>query len=105
MTLARIIKIETGGPFEPPPIAIARSLAGGVRLDGRFDLRLHGFKIEARALLHGWEVDGSLGQFAHHLLHEHETPELVSEPVVVGDRAIVLAVVHAGPLERIETEV
>jgi hypothetical protein len=39
------------------------------------------------------------------LSHQHEAPELVDEPVVVGDRAVVLAVEHPRPLEGIQPEV
>jgi hypothetical protein len=41
----------------------------------------------------------------HYLLDEHETPELVCEPIVIGDRAVVLAVKQASALVRIETQI
>jgi IS5 family transposase len=53
-------------------------------LHGRVNLRLDGFQIEARALLHRREVEGSLGKLCHPLLHEYKSPELVGEPVVEG---------------------
>jgi hypothetical protein len=68
--------------------------------DGFVDLRLDGRHIEAGAALHRREVDQRLRRLAHDLLDEHETPELVDEPIVKGDRAIVLAVEHTGALGR-----
>src|SRR6266702_1694939 len=53
----------------------------GVRLDGLLDLLLDGFQVETRALLHRRKLDRSLGELRDLLLHELETPELVSKPV------------------------
>src|SRR5262245_40329308 len=49
------------------------------------DLRLDGCQVEAGTLLHRREVDRGLGELGHFLLHEHEAPELVGKPVVVGE--------------------
>ena len=80
-------------------------LADRTRSDGFVDLRLDGGHIEAGAALHRREVDQRLRRLPHDLLHEHETPELVGEPVVIGDRAIVLAVEHASAFVRIEAQI
>src|SRR5262249_33694721 len=48
---------------------------------GGFDFLLHRLEVEARALLHWRELDRRQRQFLHLLLHEHEAPELVLEPV------------------------
>src|SRR5204863_5465144 len=44
-------------------------------------------KVEARAPLHRWELDRSLGQLLHLLLDEYEAPEFVLEPVEILLRA------------------
>ena len=72
---------------------------------GFLDLSLDGFQIEARAGLHRWKVDRCLGKLSHDLLDEHETPELEGEPVVIGDRAIVPAVIHASAFIGIEAQI
>jgi hypothetical protein len=56
-----------------------------VRLHGPFDLFFDSVQIEARALLHWRKFDGCLGDLGHLLLHEDETPELVSKPVQEGE--------------------
>src|SRR5262249_41188693 len=75
--------------------------ASGSRL---VDLGFHGRQVEAGALLHRWEVDGRLGELGHFFLHEYEAPELVGEPVVVGERPAGGGR-QAGALERVEAEV
>src|SRR5215831_18671595 len=52
-----------------------------VRLHCRLYLCLYSFQIEARAPLHRWEVDRSLGELSNPLLHEYEAPELIREPI------------------------
>jgi hypothetical protein len=52
-------------------------------LGGLVNLVLHGFQVEARALLHRRELDGGLGQIRHLLLDMDEAPELVFEPLEV----------------------
>ena len=47
----------------------------------RRDLGLHGIEIEGCALLHGRILDGGHGELRHFLLHKHEAPELVDEPI------------------------
>ena len=61
-----------------------RRLLRGVRLYRPLDLCLHSLEIEARALLHWRELDGSLSNLRDLLLDELEPPELVREPVVEG---------------------
>src|SRR4051812_31636194 len=53
------------------------------RRAGGLDLRFHGIEVEARALLHRGELDGSLRQLCDLLLDKHKTPELVLEPTEV----------------------
>src|SRR5262245_2632174 len=50
-----------------------------------FNLLLNSGHIEAGTSLHRWEIDERLRRLRHLLLHEHEAPELVGEPVVIGD--------------------
>src|SRR5438477_8973962 len=50
---------------------------------GSLDFRLHGLEVEARALLHGWELDGRHSQFLYLLLNKHKAPEFVLEPLKV----------------------
>ena len=57
--------------------AIAAVSIAMTSVDRFFDLRFHRFKIEARALLHGWEIDRRLTEFRHLLLHEHSTPDAI----------------------------
>src|SRR5262245_45325003 len=87
----------------PHPAAIAVAIGSLARFarHGLLDLLLHGFQVEAPAFLHGRKFDRSLGDLRDFLLHELEAPELIDEPVVVADRSSILAVVHAGPLERV----
>src|SRR5450631_3276916 len=69
-----------------PAMQISQALArllGRLRLDSRFDLCLHGIKIEARALLHRREVDGGQGHLRYFLLDKDEAPELVFVPLPV----------------------
>ena len=72
--------------------------------DRRLDLRLDRLHVEARPLLHRRELDEGLRGLRDLLLDEDETPELVREPVVVGERAD-LAVRHARALEWIEAQI
>src|SRR5207249_9033711 len=46
-------------------------------------LRFYGVEIEARAALHRRIIEEGLQLLGHHLLHEHEAPELELEPVEV----------------------
>ena len=75
------------------------------RGDGLFDLCLHGFEVEARALLRGRKVDRRLAELRRFLLHEHATPEFVHVPVDVRDRAGLRVHRQAGALVRVEPEV
>src|SRR3954452_20996776 len=59
----------------------------GSALSGLLDLLLDGLQVEARALLHGRELDRRPGQLPDLLLHVDEAPELVLEPLEVLDRA------------------
>ena len=52
----------------------------------------------------GGILDRGLGHLGHFLLHKDEAPELVGEPVVECERAVV-AVGQAGALERVETKI
>src|SRR5271163_3308262 len=61
--------------------------------------------IKACALLHRWKLKESLCRLCHLLLHEHEAPELKCKPVVVGYRAVILAVVHSRPFVGVQTEI
>ena len=78
------------GPCQLPRVRppLAKSLLASMPCRGLLDLRLHGFEVEARALLHRRKLERRLGQFADLLLGELEPPELVDEPVVVRDRTI-----------------
>src|SRR5947209_15016498 len=84
-----------------------RTLLTVLGLDGFRDLRLDGVEVEARALLHRWVLDGRLGQLRHFLLHEHEPPELVHEPLVEEALCAVQGPVDrvAEALERVEAQV
>ena len=62
------------------------SLPGACR-DCPLDLCLHSLKIEARALLHWWELDKALGRLCNLLLREDKPPKLEREPVVIGERS------------------
>src|SRR3954451_24921094 len=63
-------------------------------------------EVEARALLHRRILKEGLERLAHYLLDEHETPELVLEPIEILLCAFFGAVVGpAGPLERIQPQV
>src|SRR5215468_182869 len=75
------------------------------RLHLPLEFGFEGFEVEARPLLHRRELEEGLRGLGDLLLGVDEAPELVGEPVVVSDRPVVLAVVHAGPLERIEAEI
>src|SRR5438874_11911271 len=75
-----------------PPLRGARRDRGSVAgaFTGRLGLlyplrhlRLHGIEVEARAALHRRVIDEALEGLAHHLLDEHEPPELVLEPIEV----------------------
>src|SRR4051812_33831001 len=66
--------------------------------------RLHRFKVETCAALHRWKLDRSLGKFAHHVLHERETPEFISEPIVEGKRAL-FTVRQTGPLKWVQSQI
>src|SRR5262245_35546896 len=94
---------QTVAPGSPgpsiAPIILPPCLCG----HGRFDLRLDGLQIEACTLLHRWKLYRCLCQFCDLVLDELEPPELIDKPVVIADRTAVLAIVHAGPLVRIET--
>src|SRR6516225_4692855 len=83
------------------PVQLVASFGGHSFLN----LSLDGFKIKARAGLHRRKVDRRLRKFSHDLLHQHEAPKLVGKPVVIGDRAIVLAVVHTGAFIGIEAQI
>src|SRR6185312_11475808 len=100
----RAMMMRTGRGPTPRP-ARNTSLLSGLRLDGSLDLLFHGLQIEARAPLHGRELDRSLGDFCHLLLHDLEAPELVDKPIVIADRPAILAVEHTRPLERVQTEI
>src|SRR5262245_51054154 len=50
-----------------------------------FNLLLDSGHIETGTALHRWEIDERLRRLRHLLLDEHEAPELVGEPVVIGD--------------------
>src|SRR6516165_2850243 len=50
-----------------------------------FNLLLNSGHIETGAALHRWEIDKRLRRLRHLLLDENEAPELVGEPVVIGD--------------------
>src|ERR1700712_2032744 len=71
--------IQTGGARRVPPVIEPGLLAH--RRSGRFDMGLDRVEVEARTFLHGWVLDGGLGQFDHLLLDKHEAPELELEPL------------------------
>src|SRR5262249_31524622 len=50
-----------------------------------FNLLLNSGHIETGTALHRWEIDERLRCLRYLLLDEHEAPELVGEPVVIGD--------------------
>jgi len=64
------------------------------------DLRLHGFKIEARASLHRRKFDCSLGKLRDLLLHEHRAPEFKRKPVEVPERFA-----QTGTFERVKPQI
>src|SRR6185437_12753374 len=93
-------------PLAGAPTWSARSLhilLASVRLHGLLDLLLDGFQVEARTFLHRWKLDRSLGELAHLLLHELESPELVSKPVIECQRPLV-AVGQVRAFEGIKAE-
>src|SRR5262249_3096476 len=69
-----------------PLFGIMRYLIAATCRDRFLDLGFDGLQVEARALLHGREVDGRLAEFGHFLLHEYTAPELENIPVVVSER-------------------
>src|SRR5689334_16014641 len=88
----------------PPPGA---ELAGSLMPDGacrnRFlNLLLNGGHSEANAPLHPWKVNQRLLRSTDDLLNEHKTPEFEDKPIIICDRAIILAIEHASALIRIE---
>src|SRR5262249_12760415 len=70
-----------------------------------FNLLLNSGHIETGTALHRREVDERLRRLRYLLLDEHEAPELVGEPVVIGDLATALAVEHAKALIGIEAQI
>src|SRR5262245_37686419 len=97
---------------EDPPVcsrssSLASLLARGAlrRFHLLLELGLECFEVEARALLHRRKLEERLRRLGNLLLDVGEAPELEHEPVVVRDRPVVPAVVHARALERIKTEV
>ena len=73
---------------------------------GRFDFRLHGIEVEARALLHWRELHRSHCELLNLLLHKHEAPEFILEPIEVLLRSdLGPAVGPARTLEWIEAQV
>src|ERR1700731_4949985 len=69
-------------------------------------LSFHRVKVETRTPLHRRVLEEGLEFLAHHLLNEHEAPELELEPVEVLLRAILRSIVGpASPLERIQAKV
>src|SRR5262249_27279218 len=100
-------------PHSPaPPDELGRSetwpgelLAHPAGCDCLLDRLLHGRHIEASSRLHRRKFDEGLRSLRNFLLNESEAPELIDEPVVVGDRTIVLAIEHAGALIRIEAQI
>src|SRR5262249_29047696 len=53
---------------------------------------LQRFQVEARSLLHRREFDKGMRRLGDLLLNECEPPELECEPVVIGNRPVVLAI-------------
>src|SRR5258707_207573 len=99
-------KVRDGRPTRGPTAMTVIRLLFAHRGSGRFVLRFHGIKIEARALLHRWELDRGLGQLLHLLLDKHEPPELVLKPREVILRPGFGPIFGpAGALERIDTKV
>src|SRR5271170_8031952 len=68
-----------GGPCEPPARLTLCLLS--VFCHRCRDLLFHGIEVEGCALLHGWIIDSGHDELCHFLLHKHEAPELVREPV------------------------
>src|SRR5262245_12531646 len=68
-------------------------------------LFLYGRHIKTGALLHRRKLDKGLRLLTYFLLHERKTPELECKPVVVGDRPVVLTVVHSRPLVGVQSQV
>src|SRR5215469_1938433 len=99
------IRYEAGARSEGAPAAPSALLVSCLACHGLLDLGLDGFKIKARSRLHWWIVNRCLGEFPDNLLHEHKAPKLIDEPVIIVDRAIILAVVHAGSFVRIKPQV
>ena len=65
-----------------------------------FELGLHGFEVEARALLHRRILEESLRRVGDLLLHEYEAPELVCPSVRSKD-----GLAKARALKWIKTEI
>src|SRR5262245_7476037 len=108
MTTLAFARRATRAPRVGRSLGAATRLLAGATL--RFlhllrELGLERLEVEARPPLHRREFEEGLRGLADLLLRVDEAPELVCEPVVVRDRPVVLAVVHARPLKRIETEV
>src|SRR5215813_5369257 len=100
-TLARVHRIRKPLSWSEGLSAKAdQELLGGPRGHLFLQLLLQGFEIEARALLHRRELEEGLRLPRDLVLDEHEAPELVREPVVVGQRPR-----ETGALERIEAKV
>src|SRR5438876_2601067 len=86
---------------------LARAFGSRFRLLHPFcHLRFDCVKVEARASLHRRVIEESLEFLAHYLLNEHETPELVFEPIEVLLPAFFRPIVWpARALERIQPQV
>src|SRR5437588_6575840 len=83
---------------------LARAFARRLGLGHPFrHLRLHGIEVEARAALHRRVIEEGLEFLAHHLLDEHEAPELILEPIEVLLRPVFRPIAgSAHALERID---
>src|SRR5437016_375174 len=99
------MRIMSAGGGAVSSRAVMWRLSGDRRSRGRY-LGLDRIEVEARAPLHGRELDRRLRQFLHLLLDEHEAPEFVLEPVEVLLRAVLRSAVRpACAFEGIETQV
>src|SRR5262245_57062295 len=90
------------GQAGPPGRAAPPTLPLPGRLGRRFlvELLLQLLEVEARALLHRWELEEGLRRLRNLLLHEDVAPELVRVPILVEERSL-----NARPFEGVETQV
>ena len=84
----------------PPRTGSVAGLALLQQLHFFLEFGLQRLEVEARARLHGRELDEALGRPGEFLLHIREAPELIHEPVLVKHR-----VLYPGSFEGVEAQI